>query len=470
MGDFILKILGWTLKVVIYWTYSYLITMIVPFIVYILNSLHQSNAIDLVLLIAFFQIFKLLFSELRLFSLIGPFSIFYLFRLCLYKFYNDSDIFLNILYNGYVFCAIILFQFAMKIILLIILYFCLTFKSLGHIYLYYPYIFKALYANALFRITGELEFDAILDLCSSKYDQVHVRTENCYLTRQRSAGSGIESLNPLKFHLRLYRGDIMVKTIPMEGRMCREMNGILWSMERIIPECLIYFLRACFCTFLCTLFSYIFHIIFFYSYLASTSTGQTSSFNQTLSIFFVLELSTNLFQFYSSIRHFYFLVYSCISFYILHSNLVLSLFSEPQFSLYKLFFFYTLFWVVIISSCSRGFVLGLAFLSSKRFIYPSLVPDAYKMLISLALLRPISSCESDVLDGWYANPSGIELYYNADNPIYNYATIVLRDQLPDGGQTTGIYNTVEIFYFILCIVSEIKFFQKSKEKSKEKGE
>ncbi|CAG8789331.1 43277_t:CDS:2, partial [Gigaspora margarita] len=165
---------------------------------------------------------------------------------------------------------------------------------------------EALYANALFRITGELEFDAILDLCSSKYDQVHVRTENCYLTRQRSAGSGIESLNPLKFHLRLYRGDIMVKTIPMEGRM--------------------------------------------------------------------------------------------------------------------------------------------------------------------SLLRPISSCESDVLDGWYANPSGIELYCNADNPIYNYATIVLRDQLPDGGQTTGIYNTVEIFYFILCIVSEIKFFQKSKEKSKEKGE
>ncbi|RIB16161.1 hypothetical protein C2G38_2091662 [Gigaspora rosea] len=62
----------------------------------------------------------------------------------------------------------------------------------------------------------------------------------------------------------------------------------------------------------------------------------------------------------------------------------------------------TFYYIIIISIAFRLFLFLLIFLTSKQIIYPSLVSTVFEVLLTLALLRPISSA---AINKWYDNHS-----------------------------------------------------------------
>ncbi|CAG8770001.1 14868_t:CDS:1, partial [Cetraspora pellucida] len=110
---------------------------------------------------------------------------------------------------------------------------------------------------------------------------------------------------------------------------------------------------------------------------------------------------------------------------------------------------------------------------------PSNVPEVFKLLISLALLRPISDCESKVIKKWYDDYSTrVKLCVNLKKPALNhcdtcdtYMDHSTSAQLSFNAKKTAlnhcdtcykemdtIYEEVDIFNFMTYILLEMKFF------------
>ncbi|CAG8573835.1 9990_t:CDS:2, partial [Gigaspora rosea] len=124
----------------------------------------------------------------------------------------------------------------------------------------------------------------------------------------------------------------------------------------------------------------------------------------------------------------------------------------------------TFIWIPVISIGFRIFKLLLVYLTGKQYIYPSLVPAVFKLLISLALLRPISDSESETLDKWYVDHSTrMRLVVYLDSPALNYCEVYGDDDTSEDSNINEniiIENNIDIFNFMIYLLFEMKFFKR----------
>ncbi|RIB03342.1 hypothetical protein C2G38_2123280 [Gigaspora rosea] len=226
----------------------------------------------------------------------------------------------------------------------------------------------------------------------------------------------------------------------------------LFKAERLFRQLSYFLLRCCVCAFVCSISSFVIYILLFF-------TNQSSS--DKFSIFIMLAIIVQIVDVFVTAKHFHLFLYTCISF----SFLVNDVNFDAEAIQYEVEFIkQTFIWIPVISIGFRIFKLLLVYLTGKQYIYPSLVPAVFKLLISLALLRPISDSESETLDKWYVDHSTrMRLVVYLDSPALNYCEVYGDDDTSEDSNINEniiIENNIDIFNFMIYLLFEMKFFKR----------
>ncbi|CAG8629732.1 21711_t:CDS:1, partial [Dentiscutata erythropus] len=345
---------------------------------------------------------------------------------------------------------------------------CLKIPSFSQIFLYYPEIFIALYSNALSRVIGGFESETIINLCTSRIQIVEIGKKAFLNTKEKGTEEETNKIDVKKLHIYLFFGYLLLPCKHSGTFKFSEHKFPLFRPERCIIELCYLMLRLCGCTFICSTASFL-----TYNMLVFTNNSSPDKF----SVFLMLALVFQLVSIFASARHFYLFVYTCISFFYLIQSLPTD--HKYDYVQFEVNFILPSFYSIIIISISiRLFLFFLIFLTGNQIIYPSLASTVFEVLLTLALLRPISNAESQAIDKWYDNHSTrVKVSICRKNPAKNHIEVI---QVPDPEKepTSDLENQaillgmqlnfeeddnfeeeeLDIFNFMIYLLLEMKFF------------
>ncbi|KAF0500241.1 hypothetical protein F8M41_020332 [Gigaspora margarita] len=218
---------------------------------------------------------------------------------------------------------------------------CINNPAFSQILLYYPEIFIGLYSSALFRVIGDFESNIIINLCTSRIQNIIVENcENAFLNIREEKTNNTKEMDAQELHKYLFFGySLLPRKYPGKFKLSKP-KFPLFNIERCIKQFGLFFLRLCIYTIVCSIASFLIYMM-----LTFTNSSSSDKFSVFLTLALVFHITFRL------------------------------------------------------------FLLLLIFLTSKQIIYPSLVSTVFEILLTLALLRPISSAESQAINQWYDNHS-----------------------------------------------------------------